>query len=79
MITSELNGASSQTVIHPTKNKGIDMRTMRAEKFSVVWWLRSKLSLAALAGKRKNVQTRNVFIQPISINDNWVSAYTTLG
>ena len=34
MIISELNGASSQTVIHPTKNKGTDMRTMRAEKFS---------------------------------------------
>ena len=34
MIISELNDASSQTVIHPKKNRGTYMRTMRAEKFS---------------------------------------------
>jgi NADPH:quinone reductase-like Zn-dependent oxidoreductase len=35
MILSELNGTGvRQTMIHPTKNRGTDMRTMSAEKFS---------------------------------------------
>jgi NADPH:quinone reductase-like Zn-dependent oxidoreductase len=35
MILSELNGTGvRQTMIHPTKNRRPDMRTIRAEKFS---------------------------------------------
>ena len=35
MILSELNGrACGQTVIHPAKNRGTEMRAIRAEKFS---------------------------------------------